>query len=38
MPDYFYDEARNELLILQIVQRTSLTTRGASSLAIKKVE
>jgi hypothetical protein len=38
MPDYSYDEARNELLILQIVQRSGLTTRGASSLAIKKVE
>ncbi|MBC8018919.1 MAG: VCBS repeat-containing protein, partial [Verrucomicrobia bacterium] len=38
MPDYFYDEARNELLVLQTVQRPGLTGRGASSLAIKKVE
>jgi hypothetical protein len=38
MPDYSFDEARNELLILQTVQRTGLTSRGASSLAIKKVE
>lgn len=38
MPDYNFDEARNELLILQIVQRPGLTGRGASSLAIKKVE
>jgi len=38
MPDYFFDEARNELLILQIVQRPGITGRGASSLAIKKVE
>jgi hypothetical protein len=38
MPDYFYDEARNELLILQTVQRSGITTRGAASLAIKKVE
>jgi len=38
MPDYAYDEARNELLILQTVQRPGLTGRGASSLAIKKVE
>jgi len=38
MPDYYFDEARNELLILQTVQRNSLTGRGASSLAIKKVE
>jgi hypothetical protein len=37
MPDYFYDEGRNELLILQTVQRPGLTGRGASSLAIKKV-
>jgi len=38
MPDYYFDEARNELLLLQIVQRSGLTGRGASSLAIKKVE
>ncbi|NVN89074.1 MAG: VCBS repeat-containing protein [Desulfuromonadales bacterium] len=38
MPDYYFDEARNELLILQTVQRPGITTRGAASLAIKKVE
>lgn len=38
MPDYYYDEARNELLILQTVQRPGITTRGAAALAIKKVE
>lgn len=38
MPDYYFDEAKNELLILQTVQRPGVTTRGASALAIKKVE
>jgi hypothetical protein len=39
MPDYYYDEGRNELLILQTVQRPGVMGgRGASSLAIKKVE
>jgi len=38
MPDYFYDDARNELLMLQTVQRPSVASRGASSLSIKKVE
>lgn len=38
MPDYWLDEARNELLILQTVQRPGTSNRGASSLAIKKVE
>ena len=38
MPDYFLDEARGELLILQVVQRSGITTRGASSLSIKKVQ
>lgn len=38
MPDYFFDEARNELLILQTVQRPGIGSRGASSLSIKKVE
>ncbi|BCS55668.1 VCBS repeat-containing protein [Geobacter sp. SVR] len=38
MPDYFLDEGRNELMILQTVQRSGISTRGASSLAIRKVE
>lgn len=38
MPDYYFDEPRNELLMLQTVQRPGITTRGASSLSIKKVE
>ncbi|GFE59838.1 VCBS repeat-containing protein [Geobacter sp. AOG2] len=38
MPDYYFDDARNELWILQTVQRSGITTRGASSLAIKKAE
>lgn len=38
MPDYFFDEGRNELLILQTVQRPGISDHGASSMAIKKVE
>ena len=38
MPDYYFDAARKELLILQTVQRSALAGRGASALAIKKVE
>jgi hypothetical protein len=38
MPDYLFDEARSELLILQTVQRPGIANRGASSLSIKKVE
>lgn len=38
MPDYYFDEARSELLLLQTVQRAGLTTRGTATLAIKKVE
>lgn len=38
MPDYYLDEGRNELMILQTVQRPGMTGRGASSLSIKKVE
>jgi hypothetical protein len=38
MPDYFFDDSRNELLMLQTVQRPGITTSGASSLTIKKVE
>lgn len=38
MPDYLLDESRNELLMLQTVQRPGINFRGASSLSIKKVE
>ncbi len=38
MPDFFFDEAHNELLMLQTVQRPGITELGASSLTIKKVE
>jgi len=38
MSDYNFDEARNELIILQIVQRPGFLTRGASSVSIKRVE
>ncbi|HIJ81413.1 MAG TPA: VCBS repeat-containing protein [Desulfuromonadales bacterium] len=38
LPDYTYDEARNELLLLQTVQRPGVLARGASSLSIKRVE
>lgn len=38
MPDFFFDEAHNELLILQTVQRRGITGRGASTLSIKKIE
>lgn len=38
MPDYSFDEGRNELLILQTVQRPGISDRGASSLSVKKVE
>ncbi|WP_305733364.1 VCBS repeat-containing protein [Trichlorobacter ammonificans] len=40
MPDFYFDESRNELLLLQLNQREDvlLRTKGASSLQIKKVE
>ena len=38
MPDYLFDNTRNELLILQTVQRSGIVSRGASSLSIKKIE
>lgn len=40
MPDYYFDEARSELLLLQLNQREDvlMRTKGVSSLQIKKVE
>jgi hypothetical protein len=38
MPDYWYDEPKNELLILQMPAKPGVGDEGAASLAIKKVE
>ena len=38
MPDYWLDEARSELLLLQMPQKSGPGEEGAASLAIKKVE
>lgn len=40
MPDYYFDEKKNELLLLQLTQRedTIMRVKGASALQIKKVE
>lgn len=38
MPDYILDETRNELLLLQTVQRPGFSAKGASSLSVKKME
>lgn len=40
MPDFYFDEAKNELLLLQLTQREDvlMRTKGASALQVKKVE
>jgi hypothetical protein len=40
MPDFWFDEAKSELLLLQLTQREDVLSRnkGASALQIKKVE
>lgn len=40
MPDFYFDEAKSELLLLQLTQREDVVMRlkGASALQIKKVE
>jgi hypothetical protein len=38
LADYFYDAQRRELVILEQVQKEGLFGKGASSIAIKKVE
>jgi hypothetical protein len=38
MPDYWFDEVRSELLLLQMPQKPGPGEEGAASLAIKKVE
>jgi hypothetical protein len=38
MPDFWYDEARSELLLLQMPLKPGMGEDGAASLAIKMVE
>ena len=40
MPDFYFDEAKSELLLLQLTQREDvlMRTKGATALQIKKVE
>lgn len=40
MPDFWFDEPRNELLLLQLTQREDpiMRTKGASALQVKRVE
>ncbi len=40
MPDFYFDEAKSQLLLLQLTQREDvlMRTKGASALQIKKVE
>ena len=38
LPDYAYDEAKKELVLLEVVKREGLLGKGASALAIKKVD
>lgn len=38
LADFVYDEARKELLLLEVVKREGLMEKGASALYLKKVE
>lgn len=40
MPDFYFDEAKSELLLLQLTQREDvlMRTKGATALQVKKVE
>lgn len=38
MPDYCFDEARKELLLLQVTSRPFLLVKGATVLTVRKVE
>ena len=38
LADYAYDEAAKDLLLLEVVQKEGLVAKGASAVAIKKVE
>jgi len=38
LADYAYDEARKELVLLEVVKKEGLLSKGASAVSIKKVE
>jgi len=38
LADYYYDAARKELVILEQVQKEGMFSKGASAIAIKKIE
>lgn len=38
LSDFFYDEGRKELVLLQVVKKDGMIKEGASTIAIKKVE
>lgn len=38
LSDFFYDDARKELVLLQVVKKDGIIKEGASTIAVKKVE
>ncbi len=38
LADYFFDESRKELVLLEIVQKEGLISKGASTITVKKVD
>jgi hypothetical protein len=38
LADYAYDEARKELVLLEVVKKPGMFEQGASAISIKKVE
>jgi hypothetical protein len=38
LADYFYDDARKELVMLEVVKKEALMSKGASAITVKKVE
>jgi hypothetical protein len=37
LPDYFFDEQRNELVLLEVIQKDGIIQKGASAISIKKI-
>ena len=38
LSDYLYDEARKELLLVEVVKKEGLIDMGASAISVKKIE
>jgi hypothetical protein len=38
LADYFYDEARKELVVLEVIKKAGMIEKGASAISAKRIQ